>query len=277
VADDDFPITALIPSDDRAPVVIHSDAYALKMSIVERTLQRHLPSDWDTPGVYVLFDPVSRDGTATVYVGQSRSLRKRLQQHRTREQWSRALLIVRDTSYGFTTAEIGFLEGRLHAALSQRAGLRVGNAAPTGDETLPAHHLSQLEAALLPILSALRLLGAGGTPAPRRRPARRPEPSRPGRREGSVADLLAAGLLSAGDVLHSTGRKYHATATVAADGTITVNGARFRSLSAAGSHVRDGRATNGWDFWRTTSGQRLSALRERLKAAGGTTRQRRMP
>ena len=266
MADDDFPITALIPHDDRAPVVIRSDAYALQMTIVDRALQRHLPTEWDTPGVYVLFDAANREGAATVYVGQSRSLRKRLQQHRGREQWSRALLIIRDTSYGFTTAEIGYLEGRLHTELSARQGLRVGNAAPTGDETLPAHHRAQLEAALLPILSVLRLLGAGGTPAPRQRRgtgAKKAEPRQPVRKEGTVADLLAAGLLKPGEILHSTGRKYPATATVQRDGTITVDGTSFSSLSAAGSHVRGG-PTHGWDFWRSGAGETLSGLRARL-------------
>jgi hypothetical protein len=81
---------------------------------------------------------------------------------------------------------------------------------------------------------------------------------------GTVADLLAAGFLVPGQTLHSRGRKFTATATVQTDGTITVDGTSFPSLSAAGSRVRGGLATNGWAFWRTETGETLSALRARL-------------
>lgn len=268
VADDDFPITALVPTDDRQPVIIHVDAFALRMAIVERLLQRHLPSSWETPGIYVLFESAGNGDQPAVYVGQSRNLRRRLQQHRGRERWSRALLIVRDTSHGFTTADIAYLEGRLHGELAAREGLRVGNAAPTGDETLPKYQRQQLDAALIPILSTLRLLGAAGTPSPRRRAKARAMPkaegARPTRHDATMSDLLTAGLIAVGDALHSTGRKYPATARVLADGALDVDGERFASPSAAGMHVRDGRSTNGWTFWRTATGETLSALRTRL-------------
>ncbi len=46
-------------------------------------------------------------------------LRKRLLQHRRTPKlaWTRAVAIKRDTSHGFNSAEIGYLEGRLAAEI----------------------------------------------------------------------------------------------------------------------------------------------------------------
>lgn len=72
-----------------------------------------------------------------------------------------------------------------------------------------------------------------------------------------VSDLLAAGKLTVGQVLHSRPGKYggHA-ATVLSDGRIEVAGEIYDSLSRAGIAVRK-KHTNGWRFWRLQpNGQR---------------------
>jgi Protein of unknown function DUF262/Protein of unknown function (DUF1524)/Restriction Enzyme Adenine Methylase Associated len=66
----------------------------------------------------------------------------------------------------------------------------------------------------------------------------------------TVSDLLAAGLLSAGQTLYSQPGKYGGFhAVILNDGRIETNGKVFDSLSMAGWEVR-GRATNGWTFWK---------------------------
>lgn len=65
-----------------------------------------------------------------------------------------------------------------------------------------------------------------------------------------ITDLLGAGLLAAGQTLHSRSGKYGGrVATVLSDGRIEVEGQIFESPSSAGTFVRS-KATNGWHFWR---------------------------
>lgn len=61
-----------------------------------------------------------------------------------------------------------------------------------------------------------------------------------------VKDLVAAGLLLPGTVLHAPGGKWSTVGcTVLANGDLEVDGKTFTSPSAAGQRVRRG-ATNGW-------------------------------
>ncbi|MCJ0824866.1 DUF262 domain-containing protein [Luteimonas sp. 50] len=65
-----------------------------------------------------------------------------------------------------------------------------------------------------------------------------------------IADLLSAGLLSAGQALYSRPGKYGGdTARILGDGRIEVRGEICSSPSQAGTFVRK-KATNGWHFWR---------------------------
>lgn len=65
-----------------------------------------------------------------------------------------------------------------------------------------------------------------------------------------IGDLLGAGYLTPGQILHSRPGNYGGqTGSVLSDGRIEVAGQVFDSPSAAGIFVRKKR-TNGWDFWR---------------------------
>ncbi|MGO2521474.1 MAG: GmrSD restriction endonuclease domain-containing protein, partial [Microbacterium sp.] len=73
--------------------------------------------------------------------------------------------------------------------------------------------------------------------------------------------LIEAGLLFAGDKLVATHRDFKGReATLAADGSIEVDGKRFTSPSAASRALRE-RATNGWYFWAVADGRRLRDVR----------------
>ncbi len=272
--DDALPVTALLATQPGAPVTVFDSNAALRMAVVDRTSLAELDEVWDAPGVYLLLDPPGPDGTYGAYVGKAPSgVRGRLREHRSRrgrESWIRAVAVVRDTTHGWHSGQVGWLEGRLYALLEGAAAANLSNSNRPQDETVPSYDRAALETAVEPIAALLRLLGfspdaeddttittgSRGTP-----------------RQYSVApsDLLSAGLLTAGEPLRATMTAYPATARLNSDGTVTVDGNTFPSLSAAGSAVREGKATNGWSFWaveRDGTTVPLAAVRARhLEAA----------
>ena len=82
-----------------------------------------------------------------------------------------------------------------------------------------------------------------------------------------VKDLVAAGLLTAGQVLRPREGAYSGVeAVVQPDGSMRLDGRDFTSPSGAGHHVvRHG--INGWFFWYLEDGRRLADLREQLRSA----------
>ena len=119
------PVNVQIPSDPDAPVIADFVEHALRVAYIDRKHLSTLPaSDWDTPGIYVL---LTGDGSGRVYVGQARKIRSRLLQHNTKEKlpWVRAVAVKRDTTDGFNTAEIGYLEGRVSAEIAALDSLTV--------------------------------------------------------------------------------------------------------------------------------------------------------
>ncbi len=86
------------------------------MAIVERDGVQALTADWDRPAVYLLLDRHEPDGTWGCYAGKAATgVRSRLLQHvAKKDHWHRALLVQRDTTFGFNSAQVGWLEGRLY-------------------------------------------------------------------------------------------------------------------------------------------------------------------
>ncbi|MFD7958678.1 DUF4357 domain-containing protein [Streptomyces ardesiacus] len=85
---------------------------------------------------------------------------------------------------------------------------------------------------------------------------------------GPLAPLLRAGLLTSGTRLHLHQPRANrsATATVHADGTLTVEGklTPFRSPSKAAFAVTQSQS-NGWLTWRLADGRTLDDLRNELE------------
>ncbi|MFP5309105.1 MAG: hypothetical protein ACLGIR_05945 [Actinomycetes bacterium] len=276
---DAMPVTVLLASEPAAPVTVLDGNAALRMAIVDRTSLSALGEEWDAAGVYLLLDPVQLDGTFGVYVGKAPSgLRARLRQHRLKkEHWARALLVVRDTTYGWDSAQVGWLEGRLYDLLDGATLASLSNGNRPQDETVRPYDRVALEAAVEPIAAMLRLLGCSpdtfddGTasaeaPAPSGAEGRR----NPRSYDVSLADLLAAGYLSAGERLTSTQRSAPAVSTLQPDGTLEYDGRSYPSPSSAGAAVRGGKSTNGWTLWaveRDESSVPLATIRARYLRA----------
>lgn len=96
-------------------MIINLDAPALRVAFVAREHLGHLPQDWARPGVYVLLASVGASEKTQVYVGKAIRVRDRFLTHRRKPPvpWWRAVAITQDTTNGFNSAEIGYLEGRI--------------------------------------------------------------------------------------------------------------------------------------------------------------------
>ncbi|WP_433241576.1 hypothetical protein [Actinomadura nitritigenes] len=276
---DSLSASVVIPDSAQDPIEVYIDHVALCVAVVERNGVRSLGSDWDVPGVYVLLDPASQDGTWGGYVGKAPAgIKSRLSTHLSqKDHWSRAVLVRRDTKYGFHSAQVGWLEGRLYDLLQAATNARLHNIRRPVDESLPPHDRQMLESCVMPFVRVLRLLGYDPTqPAPpeAREQAVPATPTPAGKSvrrviRGTVQDLLSAGLLQAHAKLVSTSSAWPAEATVLPDGRIEYNGRTFNSPSGAADYVTSG-SVNGWSFWaaETVTGRvTLAALRARLNSS----------
>ncbi|MBM6404617.1 DUF262 domain-containing protein [Phycicoccus sp. CSK15P-2] len=74
--------------------------------------------------------------------------------------------------------------------------------------------------------------------------------------------LVAANLIEPGTVLQPRPGQWDSVeATVTSDGQLSLDGRTFSSPSSAGQHVKGGKATNGWRFWRLPDDRSLADLR----------------
>jgi hypothetical protein len=105
-------VNVQVPSPDAAPIIADFAEHAIRVAYIARRDANRLPeAEWCDPGIYVL---VADDGSHSVYVGKSVDLRSRVMQHKQKNAqvpgWARAVLIKRDTTNGFTSADVGYLE-----------------------------------------------------------------------------------------------------------------------------------------------------------------------
>jgi Restriction Enzyme Adenine Methylase Associated len=265
--DDRLPVTVLIPDSVAAAIEIYEQSAALRVAIVERVGVGALGADWDRPGLYILLDHHSTDGLWASYVGKAPAgIRARLLQHVShKDHWSRAVLIQRDTTHGFNSAQVAWLEGRVYDLLSAAQNATLHNRNRPGDETLPAFERTALEASIEPIVRVLRLVGFD-TSTPEEQPSLAQKVKTSTFHGVTVQEVMAAGLLTSGDQLTSTNGAWPAVGHIDDTGNVVYQGTTYPSPSAAGSAVKGGKATNGWDFWavETATGLvRLSTLRAR--------------
>jgi len=260
VSADSLPLTLLVPENVSAPIEVIDQHAALKMAVVDRAGARLLGPDWDAPGVYLLLDRHEADGSWGVYIGKAPSgIKGRLANHlRNKDHWYRAILVRRDTSYGFNSAQIGWLEGRLYDMLKASDDARLHNGNRPSDETLPPYDRQMLEMVVLPVQRILRLLGHD--PATVDDQIAAPAAKRTSRFFGiTLTDIVKAGLITEGTTLVSNNGAWPATAVLGESGSVIYDGTTYPTPSAAASAVKGG-AANGWEFWAVDDGTKLVTL-----------------
>lgn len=270
------PADVQVPADADAPIIVNFGVHALRMALISNHGVLGLPQQpWSAPGVYVLLGSIGGDGKTRVYVGKAKGLRSRLGTHKNRPPipWWRALAVIRDTTDGFNTAEIGYLEGRLADELGALPQIDLKADRHDIDTSLPQHLLLQLDSFVPTILAGLRLVGldlreqSGGEGLDTNGSKARTIIA------GTVADLLAAGLLTAGTTLtfKRAGQAAHATVTV--EGDLLVDGKAYTSPSTAAQKALGLKAANGWTSWKLEDGNgpSLADLRAQLPDQQETT------
>ena len=276
---DSLTVTVLVPENAVSPIVVFDDNAALKAAIVARSAARHLTDEWDVAGLYILVDRCDADGGWGVYVGKAPSgIRDRIKSHlRNKDTWYRALLVRRDTTHGFNSAQIGWLEGRFYDLLKASDGARLSNKVRPGDETLAPYDRQALEMVLVSIQRLMRLLGHD----PSSGDDTETSPGKGGSHHYGVklAQLVDAGLIEAGDVLVSTNGAWPARAKITSDARIAMDDELYETPSGAAGAAKNGPA-NGWDFWarQTPTGSvPLSTLRAELLEKSTPTEQQDTP
>lgn len=269
-----IPVNVQVPSDPTGPVIADLTVEALRVAYVARRDIERLPEgEWGVPGIYVL---LTDDGSGKVYVGQAVHVRKRLFQHRGKPKlgWSRAVAIKRDTTHGFNSAEIGYLEGRLAAEIGAIPGVNVVEGLKSHDTTLPSHHMLALDALLPGVFAALRLAGMDllkDADVPDTLAAEIGSGKSHTIIPGTVADLVGAGLLRAGAELRLSQGGRLARATVSTSGELIVDGVAYASPSKAAATALGLQSSNGWTTWHVDdlSGPTLAQLRAKLRQSVG--------
>lgn len=269
-----------IPARPDAPLRVDFDLHALHMELVGRDAVSDLDARvWDAAGIYVLVGTIGYGQPTEVRVGQSTRLRSRLGEHVRSPPiaWWRALAVIRDTTVGFNSAQIRYIEGALADELRARPGVTLFEGQRDADTTLPAYERAALDAFVQTILEALKLVGLSLSSPADAGPVEE-EVVRPGgkftRIGGSISDLLAAGILSAGDELETRQRSRESGETrviraeVLASGQLRVGGVAYASPSTALAREL-GITANGWKGWRLAgTSTTLADLRDRLPSRG---------
>ena len=266
-----LPLTTLLPDHASEPIVMYDSHAALMLALVERDYAQRIGEEWNQPGNYILLDLPDVSGSWGCYVGKAPAgVRSRLLSHlRGKDHWRRALLIQRDTTHGFNSAQVAWLEGRLYDMLDAAENAVLHNGNRPSDETLPAYERASLENSVLPIQRVLRLIGYDpATADDSGMVSTANTPNRTSRFHGiTLQQIVQAGLVTAGAEVTSTNRVWPSLGVITADGSIEVDGKTYPTPSSAAGAVKGG-AANGWEFWAVKGaiGQTtLATLRTRYK------------
>ena len=261
-----YSMTLLFPDRDSLPIVALDDTAGLKIGVASRAGVKQLGDEWNQPGVYLLLDRTDPDGSWGVYVGKaSQGVKSRLKSHlANKDHWYRAVLILRDWTQPFNSAQVGWLEGRLYDELYSANDAQLHNGNRPSDETLPSWERNKLESVVSPVQRVLLLLGHDPAPADEQGEMDESDGSGPVRTSTrfkgiTLADILEAGLVEVGTPLVSTNGVWPATASVGPGGVVIYNEQNFESPSGAAKAVTGG-AANGWAFWAVDDGKKLLSL-----------------
>ena len=220
--------------------------------------------------------PEEASGRWTCYVGRSVAVggvKGRLTAHAkdsSKRNWYRALAI-RPSDTTWNEAEVQWLEGQLHHFLDDANGVSLSNTQVPGGGGLQERHQIPLRRVEAVLRGVLTLIGHPvGVSSRRREPPPQPPrtPKSPTRRT-TLADLVAAGLLTRGATLVPVDPRWPGDATVTDGGGLRVADVTYTSPSRAAQALSGRKAESGWTFWAidTAQGPTLENLRTRLKSA----------
>lgn len=250
MSNDVYPLTVLVPDVPGEAIELIDRKHALRLAFVHRDFVARLGEQWETPGIYVLLDPIASDGTWGAYVGMASAVKGRVRSHAsTKDSWRRALLVVSNQREPFHTTEIGWLEGQVYSLLAHSYYAQPSNRQNPGDNTVAPWDQKSLWEIARGVTRALRLLGYETAEEAEIVAIERSPRARPSASNVSLGDLFARNLLRDGDRLVSLNGQWPAEATVHTPDQIVYQGHPYTSPSAAASAAREGGAANGWTFW----------------------------
>jgi len=118
------------------------------------------------PGVYILSGTDPDTGKARAYVGEAEAIRDRLKQHKAKDFWVQAIVIV-SKDENLTKAHIRYLEGRLIEEANAAGRVTLENSQASGAK-LPESDREDMEVFLSKVRQLLPVLGSElVTPVPR--------------------------------------------------------------------------------------------------------------
>jgi len=256
-----------IPLSATEPVVADFSVGALRVAYVHQRDIKQLPAnEWSVPCIYVL---LTDDGSHQVYIGKANDARARLLRHRSEPKlaWTRAVVIKRDTTDGFNSAKVGYLEGCVAAEVRAIPDVTVVEGKHDQDKTLPLREQQSLDGFLPSILAALRLAGMDmhkktDKPKPKAKETSQKQKTST-RRNKEFSGIIAAGYLHANDKLYLKTNAQIIEGTVTSLGTIRVADKEENSPSGAAKAALGGMAADGWNRWYVGDihGPKLAVLR----------------
>ena len=154
-------LSTVMPEGVGSPIVVYDDNAALRAAIVDRGTARHLGDEWRSGGLYLLLGRRNATGEWGASIGTAISdlAEQATSRFCDQDDWYRALLVQRDTTYGFTSAQLDWLEGQLHDVLAAAQNVRLTNKTKPVEATLGSSEPQVLELVLESIRRVLRLIG----------------------------------------------------------------------------------------------------------------------
>jgi hypothetical protein len=233
----------------------------------------------DKAGVYILIGSDPLTGAPRAYIGEAEVIRDRLKQHKTKEFWVSAIVVV-SKDENLTKAHVRYLESRLLAEAAQvnRFALEQNQA---GGSRLPESDREDMEVFLARIRQLLPVLGSDIL-TPVTQPSAPPQPGgvllcrikgaeARGQRtvNGFVVFSGSTAVLEERPSAESYPTVLAQRKQMVADGTLVegdgflafTKDAEFSSPSAAAVVVHGGSA-NGLTAWKTEGGKTLKQLDE---------------
>lgn len=226
------------------------------------------------PGVYFLYGIDPESDKPTLYIGEAESVKKRLHQHKDRDDWNQIIAFV-SKDENLTKAHIRYIEGELIQQANHADNAVIQNNASSGAK-LPESDKADMDVFVEKMLQLMPILGIDLFKSI---DADKTEVK--SALLGSIKGLVAKGnRTSGGFVVYKGSQAVKENRPSAINsvkrrnilieqGKLTDMGAHyefsgdieFSSPSAAGSAVCGG-ATNGLKFWRSEAGQMLKDLED---------------